>query len=133
MMRLLLILAFALQPTSMLVSAAPDVGMESCEMPACCRVVESVDCCGEQVLEVICGESGGECNCVASPADTDPVPVRPLPSDGSRIMLVVESTQWWPALDDECRASLPSGWSDIHLSSLSSHNRTQALLGIWQT
>jgi len=135
LVRLLLILAIAWQPLILWGAASDAMPAEVCTTTSCCTTVERVSCCGERVVERVCGKTGGACHCASAPSDTPkPRPEAPQPRSERETLVAVPSSpvQSIACLDADgaCRPLFAT--SESRLAS-KTHNEIQALLGIWRT
>lgn len=130
--RLLLILVLLWHPLMLVGTRAP---AEACSEPSCCVSMERVTCCGVRVVEEVCGKTGGECHCAASPNDTpERAPRAPLPR-GEReapVTVLTPPNRIIPLTGDEAghrsRASTDPG-----VRGVKTHNQIRAFLGVWRT
>jgi hypothetical protein len=132
LVRTLLSLTLLLQHLMVPMAIAAGPGAGDCDMPGCCRSVESTTCCGATVVEMVCRRSGGACLCGVLPDDPNRVPATPAPRDGRELAGVYALAATAIGVFTGIRATRPRPrWSDapVHRT----HHGTQALLCVWQT
>jgi hypothetical protein len=133
--RFLLILAIAWQPLALWGAAGHAAPAEVCTATSCCTTVERVSCCGERIVEQICGKSGGACHCASAPTDTpDPRPEAPQPRTERETLVAVPSPPVHSVVYTDADGNLrpPFAAGESRLAG-KTHNEIQALLGIWRT
>ena len=135
LVRLLLILAFAWQPLIFWGGAGHAVPAEFCTASSCCTTVERVSCCGERVVEQVCGKAGGACHCASAPTDVpNPRPEAPQPRSERETLVAVPSPPVQGVTYTEADgAARPKFATDESRLANKTHNEIQALLGIWRT
>lgn len=133
--RLLLILAFAWQPLSLWRAAERTAHPVDCVETLCCTTVERVTCCGEKTIERVCGITGGDCVCASSSSDAPlPAPNAPMPrNERENLAATSPPSSYGVAL--ACSADAPRPLFALSESRLAgiTHNRVQAILGVWRT
>ena len=128
--RLALILALAVQHLSLPALLARWMPAE-CEATLCCQVVEQTTCCGEQIVEIRCGETDGTCLCGLEPGRSEtPIPTLPT-TDSTELALALLPCEVAVAIEwpDTARVTRPGTVE----RPFRSHNTDQALLGVWRT
>lgn len=133
--RFLLTLAIAWQPLALWASPAPIGPTAECAAVSCCEVIERVSCCGDRVVEHVCGKTGGQCLCGMAPGDSpERGPEAPTPRS-ERISLVAVPAPLFRIVAVVDAEASPRLLRAIDLSLLSgrNHNEVQALLGVWRT
>jgi hypothetical protein len=130
LIRLALILAFVV-PQFALSALLSNWMPAECEATSCCRVVEQETCCGDEVVEIQCGETGNTCLCGLEP-DGSETPIPTLPTRDSTVpalaLLPRAATIAMERLD-AARVTRPGTVE----RPFRSHNSQQALLGVWRT
>lgn len=135
---ILLILALFLQPMSMALASVSGTGSQhgmalSMTQECCVPVVTTQSCCGESVIvEIICPESDGPCQCDMqrheAPADL-PVPMLWTGHEIAPAFLLALQRGVVSVLP--VRPCARSIRTTQHAGT--NHNRIQAFLGIWRT
>ena len=133
--RMILILAFAMQPVGLLRATVQAGSAAQCRPLACDQVVEITTCCGEVVLQMVCEQTPQDCCCQAGPTDQDsPLPQPPAtpPSAGETFFALpprVIGSQ-----DGPFGGVNPLGlWTSSRLGAHQSHNQRLALTCVWRT
>lgn len=133
--RLLIILALLGQVLLPWVSGVPSASPSGCVATPCCITVERVTCCGERVVEQVCGMTGGECHCGAAPSDTPRrVPQIPQPRNEREAFVGIpgpDSRIVTPVQGEPNRRVTRSGV--LCLLSGKTHGEIRAFLGVWRT
>jgi len=134
-MRFLVILAFVWQPLLPGARGTESTLGQACSVYSCCKAVERVSCCGERLVEMVCEQSGGACYCDASPSDAPGRSPTLPPVRGEReIPVLIHTPLAGSIVFDGLESRRPSlGTAGRGVLHDWSHNRTQALLGIWRT
>ena len=132
MTRLVLILALVWQSLLAGFAPVPVRGPVECA-PACCQTIERVTCCGERIVEHVCGKTGGACLCGASNELPEPVPQAPMPQHERDSLLAIGALAP-PLVCCGPRAEVrPSFRRGQCVPDGRSHNHVQAFLGVWRT
>ena len=114
--RMILILAFAMQPVGLLRATVQAGSGEQCSALACEHEVEITTCCGEVIRQMVCERTPHDCCCQAGPTDQD----SPLPQP--------------PATPPSAGGVKPLGlWTSSRLRAHQSHNQRLALTCVWRT
>lgn len=135
LVRFLLILALAWQPLTLWGTSAHTAAKAECTATSCCTTVERVSCCGERIVEQVCGKSGGACHCASAPTDSpDPRPEAPQPRTERETLVAVPSppVHGVAYTDADCAHQSLFAAGESRLAG-KTHNEIQALLGIWRT
>ena len=119
------------------VAAQPVMEMSCCSLTQAFEQSETVDKTADKATNSdYCPMSGGPCRCGVSPADDTPSrPKAPLSSSSSDVLLGLhtDSQRTLNPFADALAESTPTAAFTDGLTSLRTHNETQALLGIWHT
>jgi len=131
--RFALMLVFVWQP--LWPSAGRSGPSQECAPASCCTTIETVSCCGESVIERVCGKTGGECLCASAPTDV-PTPGREAPhprNDRETIVAAPVTASRIFALWHGDAGHRALSASHAALLGGKSHNQVRALLGVWRT
>ena len=127
--RILIALALLLQQLA-LPAVASRTGDDTSDEASCCKLIETVTCCGDRVVERRCGKTGGACVCGVERDDESPIPAIPRSDQrGSPEIAFVAHAGNGFSPATASRACVR--WTP--LARHRAHNETQALLCIWRT
>lgn len=131
MARLLLILMLVWQPLALQAVGAPASLASMSDAMGCCKIVETVSCCGKPVIEPVCSMTGGACNCDAAPTQPEqPTPALPGSNSAERALATLSFDATSVAIVPLDSRLAKAGMQERPVRS---HNTIQAVLGIWRT
>ena len=133
--RMILILAFTMQPVGLLRATVRAESAAERSRPACDHVVEITTCCGEVIRQMVCGQTPHNCCCEAKPTDQDsPLPPQPATPPSANETFFAVPPRIIGSVDDPFGGvNAPGLRASSRLRAHQSHNQRHALTCVWRT